>query len=182
ATPLLLPSPTAALLSFFGYQTILIAATIALAARRGWPLLNAVSYCFTIVTLAVWGDRFYAPSMYLTVEAVLTAYCALYVVIRQRLAVRWSARILYYVASIAILAPHPTALLVYLVALTIVTPLISSRVGEPVRFVLWLVVAVPLLFWCAVYGTRERLVAGVAAAPALYVIYLDSHHGVPLLP
>src|SRR5262249_44216894 len=94
---------------------------------------------------------------------------------------RWSAPILYYVASIAILAPHPTALLVYLVALTIVTPLISSRVGEPVRFVLWLVVAVPLLFWCAVYGTRERLVAGLAAVTVIYLINLVSQRGVPLL-
>jgi uncharacterized membrane protein len=181
ATPLLLPSARAAPLSFFGYQTILIAATIALAARRGWPSLNAVCFCFTIVTLAEWGDRFYAPSMYLTVEAFLTLYCAMYIAIRQPRAVRWSAPILYYVASIAILAPHPTALLVYLLALTIAAPAISSRVGEPLRFVVWLVVAVPLLLWCAIYGTRERFVAGLTTVTAIYLINLISQSDVALL-
>src|SRR5207302_7668195 len=87
AAPLLLPSPSAAPLALFGYETILIAGTVVLAGRRGWPALNAVSYGFTILTMLQWGDRFYAPSMYLTVEAFLTLFCAMYLTISGPLAV-----------------------------------------------------------------------------------------------
>ena len=181
AAPLLLPSPSAAPLALFGYETILIAGTVVLAGRRGWPALNAVSYGFTILTMLQWGDRFYAPSMYLTVEAFLTLFCAMYLTISGPLAVRASAPILYYVASIAILAAYPSALLVFFIAMTVVAAVVSSRLEPVVRFVLWLSVALPLLVWCEVYGAPERLVVGLATVAAVYAMNLIAQTDVALL-
>ena len=58
-TPFLLPGTTDAQVALFGYDTILIAGTMALSHRRNWPALNIVSYVFTLMTVAFWADAFY---------------------------------------------------------------------------------------------------------------------------
>src|SRR5262249_34709922 len=81
ATPFLLPSSTDAEAALFGYDAILIAGTMFLARRRDWPLLNLVSYVFTVLTFFGWAASFYASSKYLTTEIFLTLFCAMFLYI-----------------------------------------------------------------------------------------------------
>src|SRR5438105_14931695 len=110
--------------------------------------------------------------MYLTVEAFLTLFCAMYLTISGPLAVRASAPILYYVASIAILAAYPSALLVFFIAMTVVAAVVSSRLEPVVRFVLWLSVELPLLVWCEVYGSPDEVGEGLAIVAAACAMHL----------
>ena len=55
-TPFLLPGTTDAQVALFGYDAILIGGTMALSHRRNWPILNIVSYLFTVFTVAGWAD------------------------------------------------------------------------------------------------------------------------------
>jgi len=182
ATPFLVPSRTDAQYALFTYDAILIAGTMYLAHRRSWPALNVVSYAFTIFTVAAWFDAHYAGSKYLSTELFLTLFCAMYLyVLRESRRARtprwsegvlWTAPVLYYVASIAILADHSVALLVYLIALALAGVIAASRFGSIARLLFWMVVAAPLMAWAADHAGRTWLVAGVTATVAIYVIQL----------
>src|SRR5829696_941570 len=100
-----------------------------LARRREWPALHIVSYAFVVLTVATWAATFYVPAKYLSTELFLTLFCAMFLYLlyetrratgtAARLAevVLWTAPVLYYVASISILAAHSIALLVFLILL-----------------------------------------------------------------
>src|SRR4029077_17396827 len=47
-TPFLLPVTSDAHIALFGYDTVLIGGPVALSTRRDWPLLDMVSYVFTL--------------------------------------------------------------------------------------------------------------------------------------
>ena len=61
ATPFLLPASTDAQVALFGYDTILIAGTMFLSRRRDWPMLNVVSYGFTVLTFFAWAGSVLHP-------------------------------------------------------------------------------------------------------------------------
>src|SRR5262249_32487018 len=183
-TPFLLPGPTDAQIALFTYDAILIAGTAALSYRRDWPFLHLVSYVFTLVTVAGWADRFYTQAKYLRTEVYLTVYCAMFLYIlgecRRKSSdaakivalMLWTAPAAYYLASLAVLAPHSVPFLVWLVALMLVGGVAASRVGPAAGLIAWIAVALPLPVSCvppAADGMRRE---GMITLAAVYVIAL----------
>jgi uncharacterized membrane protein len=184
-TPFLLPGSTDAQIALFGYVAILIGGAVLLSRRRDWPALNVVSYLFTLLTVAGWADRFYTREKFLTTELFITLFCAMFLYILR--ACRRSSRagaeisaivlatapVAYYVASLANLAYHPTALLIWLVGLALAGGVVSSRMGTGLGLTIWAGVAVPLLGWSLDYGGRPGwMVPGLATVGAVYGIAL----------
>src|SRR4029078_981940 len=67
--------------ALFGYDAILVAGTMYLAHRRNWPLLNVVSYVFTLLTSAGRADPLYTREKYLRTELFLTLFCGMFLYI-----------------------------------------------------------------------------------------------------
>jgi hypothetical protein len=184
ATPFLLPASTDAQVALFGYDTILIAGTMFLSRRRDWPALNVVSYGFTVLTLFAWAGEFYTSSKYLTTELFLTLFCAMFLYILRGIshsdrpsaqaerAILWTAPFGYYFLSLAILSDHSTALLIYLVLLSLVGVVAGTRAGSWVRLVFWFAVAAPLLIWSDGHDNHAWLVAGLAVWAGVHVFNL----------
>ena len=182
-TPFMLPSTADAEVALFGYDAVLIAGTMALAWRRDWPLLNLVSYGLTGLTVATWAWSFYEPAKFLRTEVFLTLFCAMFLSIlwrAQKHEVRlrllswplWTAPAVYYIASLAILAPHPTAILVWLVALALVAAALVAEQKPLPGLVVWLITIWPLLLWAAAHGTDAWQTAGTVAIGGVYVLML----------
>lgn len=184
ATPFLLPGTTDAQVALFTYDAILIAGTAVLSHRRDWPFLHLISYVFMLLTVAAWADRFYTPAKYLRTELYLTLYCAMFLYIawqcrraatdagRVVALVLWTAPAAYYLASLAVLVDHDTALLVWLVLVTLTGGILSTRFGSATGLVTWLAAAVPLLMWCTT-GTADGMRReGLITVAAVYVVAL----------
>ena len=92
--------------------------------------------------------------------------------VRVERAVLWTAPLLYYVVSLANLWEHTTALLVYLVVLSLVGVLAGGRASAQVRLAFWIATAGPLLLWSEAYTAQPRLVAGLTAWAAVWVLNL----------
>ena len=184
ATPFLLPGRTDAQIALFTYVAIMIGGTVFLARRRNWPLLHVVSYVLTLLTVAAWADRFYAPSKYLTTELYLTLFCAMFIAIawagrrvesgigQFAMWLVWTAPLAYYFASLAILADHPLPLLIWLIAVALLGGMLSVKAGAGAGFLLWSTAALPLLAWTQPHAAAEWLTPGLAAVAALYAIGL----------
>jgi uncharacterized membrane protein len=183
-TPFLLPGTSDAQTALFTYVAIVVAGTVFLAHRRDWPLLDVVSYVFTLLTVAAWADRFYTPEKYLRTEIYITVYAAMFVAIAwssRRMADAfaefaswfvWTAPIAYYAASLTILGPHPMALLVWVIAIALVGGVLTGAAGTAAGFVVWIAAAVPLLAWTQTHATPQWLTPGLSAVAALYGIAL----------
>ena len=65
----------------FGYFLVLNAAILALAYVRAWRALNVLGFVFTFALGLFWGDRYYRPEHFATVEPFLVAFFAFYVAI-----------------------------------------------------------------------------------------------------
>jgi hypothetical protein len=173
--------------ALFVYDAILVAGTMYLARRREWPALNMVTYGFTVLTLASWANQFYDASKYLPTEFFLTLFCAMYLYLLREMhdsshplalaarALLWTAPAGYYAASLAVLADHSTALLIYLVALTVVGAFVGARAHVKVRGVFWMAAAVPLTYWTADHAGPTWLTPALAAVTVVYVIHLFAH-------
>jgi uncharacterized membrane protein len=190
ATPFLLRSGADAQVALFTYVAILVAGTMYLAHRRSWPWLNALSYGFTILTVLAWAARFYASSKYLVTEVFLTLFCAMFLYIlrenrrsphptaRLADAVLRTAPVVYYIASLAILANHSLAFLIYLVAITTAGCMAAARrpdTASSVRVVLLVGVAIPLLAWVSGHAGRSWLVPALITVAAIYAVHLIAH-------
>ena len=183
-TPFLLPGTTDAQIALFGYDAILVAGTMYLAHRRDWPLLNAVSYLFTMLTIAAWADSFYTREKYLRTELFLTLFCAMFLYIlhecrrsktdgaQMAALLLWTAPAAYYLASLILLAPHEAALLVWLVAVMLAGGIASVAFAVGAGIVVWVAVTVPLLLWSVQHTGAQWLVPGLAATAGIYVIAL----------
>ena len=184
ATPFMLPGHTDAQVALFTYVAILIGGTVVLAQRHDWALLHLVSYLFTLMTVAGWADRFYRPSKYLVTELFLTLFCAMFLVILSRLrhsdrsqdraaaAFLWTAPLAYYLGSLVILAGHPKAMLLWLIAVMLAGGFLSMRVGARGGLVVWTAVALPLLAWTRAYNGPAWLWPGLATVAGIYAIAL----------
>ena len=159
-TPFLVGLDTTAPLTLLGYTALLIAAIVYLAKGRDWPVLNLMSFLLTGLTVTVWHTRFYRPSAYLSTELFFTLYCGLFLwvlylmrtsshpIARWVRPTLWTAPVWYHAASLAILADHWLALLVYLIAVTGVG--LAATVHWDAmwtRVLLWAAVAAPLFGW-----------------------------------
>jgi hypothetical protein len=184
ATPFLLPATTDAQVALFGYDAILIAGTMALSRRRDWPTLNIVSYAFTVLTFLAWAEQFYTPAKYLATELFLTLYCGMFLYILRGIwhsehpsakaerAILLTAPFGYYFLSLVILGDHPTGLLIYLVLLSLVGVLVSTRAGAVVRLLCWFAVVAPLLSWSDLGWERSWLPAGLSVWTGVYLFNL----------
>jgi uncharacterized membrane protein len=184
ATPFLLPGTSDAQIALFGYDTVLIAGTVALSTRRDWPLLDVISYVFTLLTVAAWGDRFYAPQKFLRTEIFLTIFCAMFLAIiyaHRRSSssgvsvakrILWTAAPAYYLASLVVLGGHPTAMLVWLVCLALTSAMLTAAAGAAAGLGVWIATALPLLLWCATHLSRTWFTPGSITVATVYGIAL----------
>ena len=185
-TPFLLHGSADAQIALFSYIAIMTSGTVFLARRHAWPLLNVISYLFTLILVAAWADRFYTAEKYLRTEVFLTIYCAMFVAIARssgRLQSTfaefvawflWTAPVAYYGASLLILQYHPMALLVWVIAVGVLSAVLSHFVGTGSGIVVWLASAFPLLSWTQGHANVTWLSPGLATIGALYVIALAS--------
>ena len=65
----------------FGYFLVLNAAILAIALVRAWRALNVLGFVFTFVLGLFWGDRYYQPEHFATVEPFLAVFFAFYLAI-----------------------------------------------------------------------------------------------------
>ncbi|MFO1303734.1 MAG: DUF2339 domain-containing protein [Burkholderiales bacterium] len=65
----------------FGYFLVLNAAILALALVRAWRALNVLGFVFTFVLAIFWGERYYEPGHFATVEPFLLVFFVFYVAI-----------------------------------------------------------------------------------------------------
>jgi uncharacterized membrane protein len=65
----------------FGYFLVLNAAILALAWVRAWHGLNVLGFVFTFVLALFWGEQYYRPEHFATVEPFLVAFFAFYLAI-----------------------------------------------------------------------------------------------------
>jgi hypothetical protein len=183
-TPFLLPGNTDPQAALFTYVAILIAGTMYLAFRRDWPVLHVVSYIATLMTIAAWADRFYAVRYvhYVRAELFFTLFCVMFVAIaircrrsesemgRAAALLLWTAPAGYYLASLAVLAAHPVALLVWLILVMVVGAAAAVRVAPWIGLATSAAIAIPLLGWTQAYGGPVWLVPGLATIGGVYVI------------
>lgn len=198
-TPFLVGGREDAQLTLFSYDALLVAATMYLARRRAgspprglravgcreWPWLNLVSLALTAFTVTGWAERFYTPDRYLATELFLTLYCAMFLaILRENVrSAHPDARVVsaalllapaaYHVASVVILFPHGVAFPVYLIAVTVVSVLLSIRFDVPVvRLITWIIVALPLSFWIEEHRSQSWIVGSVTTVIAIAVVHL----------
>jgi uncharacterized membrane protein len=185
--PFLVSTGSDAQVTLFTYDIILVAATMYLARRRGWPSLNLASFLFTVFTVTAWMLDRYTPDRYLSTELFLTAFCALFVaILRENLrsarpnvtvvsGVLALAPALYHLASLAILFEHGVAFLIYvtLVSAVLVVASLEARAAV-LRFIGWFVVAVPLAAWVAMHQTPGWFVGSIVVAISVWLIFLST--------
>ena len=184
-TPFMIGGQTDAQTALFGYDAILVAGTAYLSRRRDWPALNLISYGLTLVTIVGWFNQFYTPAAYLRTVLFLTLFCALFSYILARV---WrsthpvaplvrlalgTAPPLYFLTSIALLFSHSLALLIFLVACTLVGLTLARRFGPAwPRVALWIAVALPLLAWAATRADASWIAQGLTVATAVFALHL----------
>jgi hypothetical protein len=184
ATPLLVGGTRDAQITLFSYMALLAAATIALARRRDWHQLSAVSYALTVFLLLVWADAHYSPDKYLRTELFLTLYCGLFLWAlagvrggrprsgRMPLAVLATAPLLYYGASLAILWEFRLELFVFLILVSGTALALSVAAGlDSLRLAAWAAAALPFLGRLEATGP-EWTTAMLTTGAAIVIMHL----------
>ena len=184
-TPFLVGGGTDAQVTLFSYVALLVAGTMVLAHRRGWPLLNILSYMLAVLTVTAWASEYYTRFAYLRTELFLTLFCAMFLYIRHQvrrsastgagvaLVVLASAPVLYHFASVAILFNRSVALLVYLIGFSLVGAWWSIRTNRPaLRLVLWIAAMLPLLGWIAEHHRWTWVTPSLVTIGAIFALYL----------
>ena len=186
ATPFLVRGTADAQVALFTYDAILVAATMFLARRHDWPLLNVISYVFTLLTVAAWADRYYTRDKSIRTEAFITLFCAMFLYILRetrrskspaaQIAAMflWTAPVAYYLASLIVLAPHEMALLVWFVAMTLAGGLASAAIGATAGVIVWTAVTLPFLLWTNQQTGAQWRAPGLATAAGIYAIALGA--------
>jgi uncharacterized membrane protein len=184
-TPFLVGGGENAQVALLTYDTILAVGTMAIAAGRGWPFLNIVSYAFVLFTFFVWGDNFYTPAQWKPTQLFLTVFGALFTWIGVRARrdggprseavgmALMSAPLIYHAASVANLQPQWMALLVYLTIAAVAGVAASMKVDRAwLRLVVFALTAPVLWQWIGEHGGPGWRVAPAVVALALYVMNL----------
>ena len=185
-TPFLLRGSADQQIALFTYVAVMVGGTVYLSRRRAWPLLNVLSYLCTLLTVAVWADRFYTPEKYLATELFVTLFCAMFVAIAwigRRTEHEfgqfvswflWTAPVAYYAASLIVLAEQPMAMLVWIIGVALVSGALSTVRAQGAELVVWLAAALPLLAWTTEHASPAWLTAGLVTIAAVYAIALAS--------
>jgi uncharacterized membrane protein len=183
ATPFLVGSGQDAQLTLFTYDALLVVGTLYLANRQGWPSLNALSYFFTVFTIAAWMIEYSAPAKWVRTELFLTLFCVLFLLILRAQLVRHGWRhlsaivlatgpLLYHVVSLGILEPHGVAVWVYLIAAAMVSVGLAVRADSTAwRWAAWIAVALPLMAWVDSHQASRWLTANLVTATAVFALH-----------
>jgi uncharacterized membrane protein len=184
-TPFLVGSDTDAQVTLFTYVALLVAGTMYLSRRRGWPLLNVVSYLLTLETFGAWAMAYYTPSKYLRTTLFITLFCAMFLVIQRQTArrasvgsaVAWwvlaSAPVLYHLTAVVLLFNHGVALPVYLIACSLAGVAWAMRGGHAgLRVALWVAVSLPLYGWLAEHHSRTWFTPGLITISSIFLMHL----------
>jgi len=67
--------------ALFSYYALLNAAVFAISWKRSWRLLNLIGFTFTFGVGAMWGDSYWRPELFWSVEPFLILYFVFYIVI-----------------------------------------------------------------------------------------------------
>ena len=78
-TPLLISTGHDNPAGLFGYIALLVMGLIAVALHRGWLYLIPLGAIGTVLMMAAWADKFYAPEKTVTAMIVCLGYCGLFV-------------------------------------------------------------------------------------------------------
>jgi uncharacterized membrane protein len=156
-----------------------------MAARRGWPFLNLLSYVFVIVTFAGWAEQFYTPAQWVPTQVFLTIFGALFTWtgIRARRSLSeqadvagtllLSAPLVFHAASIANLQPHWMALLLYLTIASVAGVAASMKLDRAwLRLAVFAIVAPVLWQWIGEHSGPGWRLAPAAVALAIYAMNL----------
>jgi uncharacterized membrane protein len=184
-TPFLVGGDENAQVTLLTYDAILAVGTMFLAARRGWPFLNVMSYAFVIFTFLGWADRFYTPAQWVPTQVFLAVFGVLFawVGIRTRRAgkeaddiagiILLTAPLAFHAASIANLQPHWMALLVYITLASAAGVAASMRLDRAWLRLAVFALAAPVLWqWIGEHcGPGWRLAPAVVAL-AIYAMNL----------
>ncbi|MGH9163806.1 MAG: DUF2339 domain-containing protein [Vicinamibacteraceae bacterium] len=167
------------------FDLVLATGTLVIAARHDWPALPVVAYAATTVSLLGWAGSAYRPSLWLTTELFLTAFAGVFALAamlarRSRspnkgavAAALLTAPVLYYIVSMGLLTGHDAALLVFLVALTLVGVTLDVGSGRPVvTLVFWIAAAVPFLAYTQHFARGEWLWPALGCGGAIYLLHL----------
>jgi hypothetical protein len=186
-TPFLVGGGENAQVTLLSYDAVLVAGTMVMANRRGWPNLNAISYAFVIITFAGWAEAFYTPGQWVPTQIFLTIFGALFTWIAARArraeggtadiaaVVLLSAPLVFHAASVANLQPHWMALLIYVTlasAAGVASSMKLDRAG--LRLAAFALTAPVLWAWIGRHcGPGWRLAPAVVAL-AIYAMNLTA--------
>ena len=185
-TPFLVGGSEDAQVVLLTYDAILVAGTMLLAERRGWPELNLGAFGLTAITFVGWAGEHYTPAAWVRTEAFLTLFCVMFTAAAIRIHrakatdnaaitafVLLTAPIAYHIASVSNLQPQWLALLVYLTCVSLVGVIASVRFKAPwLRLAVFVAVALPLAAWIGDHaGPGWRLAPSIVLL-AVYVMNL----------
>jgi len=183
ATPFLVGGRGDQQITLFSYVALLIGATMYLAHRRKWRWLNVVSLALTIVTVAAWAASYYTDAKYLRTELFLTLYCAMFIDVLRRswsstrdapfVASLMAAPVAYHICSVAILAPHGLAFLIYLIAFTAIIVMLSDHHESALlRAAGFIGMALPLGAWIQANHWRDWVLTSTIAIVGIYAMHV----------
>ncbi|MEO8160569.1 MAG: DUF2339 domain-containing protein [Arenimonas sp.] len=79
--PVLINTGSGNHVALFTYYALLNAAVFAISWKQSWRLLNLIGFGFSFGVGAAWGDAFYRPELFATVEPFLVLFFVFYIVI-----------------------------------------------------------------------------------------------------
>ena len=159
-TPFLVGGSENAQLTLFTYDALLVIGTLWLTLRHQWLGLNALSYAFTVITIAGWAATHYSSDQWLRTLLFLTLFGVLFLIILRIIAgapsllapltvlLLATAPLLYHVAAVVITANHAPAIHVYLILFTVAGLWLTAEPHRP-----WLRLLVLLASFAPMFGT-----------------------------
>ena len=79
--PVLISTGSGNHVALFSYYALLNAAVFAISWKQSWRLLNLIGFFFTFGVGAMWGDAYYSPEKFASVEPFLVLFFVFYIVI-----------------------------------------------------------------------------------------------------
>jgi uncharacterized membrane protein len=79
--PVLISTGSGNHVALFSYYALLNAAVFAISWKQSWRLLNLIGFTFTFGVGAMWGDSFWRPELFWSVEPFLILFFVFYIVI-----------------------------------------------------------------------------------------------------
>ena len=184
-TPFLVGGSGNAQVALLTYDAILAVGTVVMAARRGWPALNLLSYVFVLFTFTSWADRFYTPAQWMPTQVFLTIFGALFTWVGVRAwrvlrepgqvfaAVLLTAPLVFHAASVENLAPWWMASLIYITLASVAGVATSIRFDRGwLRLATFALCAPVLWSFIAEHGGPGWRLAPAVVALAVYAMNL----------